>query len=412
MSQKEIKYYDTIKKLSEGYIKAKDAAQMLNLSIRHVKRLKKKIKDGMSAFVHKSRGKASKRKLKGKERQNIVDLLKEKYKDFGPTFASEKLAEINNINRDPKTIRKIMMEENLWKSRKKKETEHRCWRQRKASHGEMEQYDGSYHEWFEDRAPKCCLLAAIDDAQGIITKAKFDEHEGVIPTFNFWKKYVEEKGKPFSIYVDKFSTYSINHKLAKENGDTLTQFERAMQELGIDVIKAGSPQAKGRVERLFETLQDRLVKELRLNNISSIKDANEFLKNKFIPEFNIKFGVESRLNIDMHKDLTCEEKDKLDSIFSRKYKRKVGNDFTMAYNKKWYQLENNQPVTVCKKDTVIVEERIAGGIFFQLKNQYLFYKELPKRPEKLSKITPWILVKKPNIPSPNHPWRKYNFVKK
>jgi len=138
----------------------------------------------------------------------------------------------------------------------------------------MLQYDGSYEYWFEDRNKKYCLLASIDDSTSKVW-AKFDEHEGVKPTFSFWREYIEENGKPYSIYVDKFSTYSMNHKIAKENPDTLTQFERAMKELNIAVIHAHSPQAKGRVENLFKTLQDRLIKELRLQNISTIDKANE-----------------------------------------------------------------------------------------------------------------------------------------
>jgi len=176
--------------------------------------------------------KESNRQIPDEEKQKIIQLLHKNYQDFTPTFATEKLEEKHKIKRDPKTIRKIMIDEKLWKPKQKKKEKHREWRQRRASYGEMIQYDGSYEYWFEDRGKKCCLLASIDDATSEVN-AIFDEHEGVFPTFNFWREYAKNKGKPYSIYVDKFSTYSMNHKLAKENDDTLTQFQRAMKELNI-----------------------------------------------------------------------------------------------------------------------------------------------------------------------------------
>ena len=286
MSQKEVSRYDIIQKAIKNEIKGIEAAEMLNLTARHIRRLKKNVaENGMQGLVHGGRGKPSKRKIADKEVEKIKKLIHKHYHDFGPTFTTEKLEENHKIKRDPKTIRVIMIEEQLWKPKKKKKFEYRAWRQRRTAFGELEQYDGSYEYWFEDRGPKCCLLAAIDDANGEITYAKFDQHEDVEPTFKFWEEYIEKNGKPHEIYVDKFSTYSMNHKVAKENMDTLTQFQRVMSELNVGVINAHSSQAKGRVERLFKTLQDRLIKELRLNNISTIKEANEFLEKVFIPKF-------------------------------------------------------------------------------------------------------------------------------
>jgi transposase-like protein len=302
-----------------------------------------------------------------------------------------------------------MITEGLWEPKRKKKEKHRAWRQRKASKGEMLQYDGSYEYWFENRGEKCCLLAGIDDADGQIW-AKFDDHEGVEPTFNYWREYIERFGKPNTIYVDKFSTYSMNHKLAKENPDTLTQFERAMKELNIGIIHAHSPQAKGRVEKLFKTLQDRLIKELRLSNISTIKEANEFLEKEFLPKFNAKFMVEPRTKANLHKKLNAQEKSRLDSIFSRQYKRVVRNDFTISHENNWYQLEKNQPVTICKRDTVIVEGRMDGSIHFRLRGKYLNYKLLPERPRKLNSDKgklQWVIAKTTAYTPPaSHPWRQ------
>ena len=279
MSQKEIKKYDIIKKLVNKELNGTETAKILDLSIRQVRRLKKKVMEkGIKGLVHGSRGRTSNRAIPDNEKTKIIKLLHKHYPDFGPLLASEKLDKRHNIQRDKSTIRTIMISEGLWKPKQKKKEKHRSWRQRKASYGELLQYDGSYEYWFEDRGEKCCLLACIDDATGKIW-AKFDKHEGVEPTFNFWREYIERNGKPYAVYVDRFSTYSMNHKLAKENPDTLTQFQRAMEMgLNVEIVHAKSAQAKGRVEVLFKTLQDRLIKELRLNNISTIKKANEFLK--------------------------------------------------------------------------------------------------------------------------------------
>lgn len=413
MSQKEASRYDIIQKAIKKEIKGIEAAQILNLTGRHIRRLKRKVeKDGLQGLVHAGRGKPSKRKIPDKEREKIKKLLQKHYSDFGPTFATEKLAEKHKIARDPKTIRAIMIEEELWKPKKKKQPEYRSWRQRRVAFGELEQYDGSYEYWFEDRGQKCCLLASIDDAKGEITHAKFDEHEGVEPTFNFWQEYLEKNGKPHEIYVDKFSTYSMNHKLAKENMDTLTQFQRAMTQLSIGVINAHSSQAKGRVERLFKTLQDRLVKELRLNKISTIAKANEFLEKTFIPSFNAKFGVVPRSMANLHKKLTQKEKDQFPAIFSRHYERTIRNDYTLSYKNSWYQLEETQAVAMRRKEVVTVEESFDKTVRFKLRGKYLNYKQLPEKPKKVTdKSIPWALVKPlPIIPAADHPWRKFQYA--
>ena|SRR3989339_836749 len=410
MSSKEVKKYDIVKKTINHELNGSEAAKLLGLSTRQVRRLKKKIKqNGIKGLIHGSRGKSGNRSMPKKERQNIVGLLHQHYHDFGPLLASEKLAERHHIKRDKSTIRSIMIAENLWQPKQKKKEIHRAWRERKASQGELIQYDGSYEFWFEDRGEKCCLLASIDDADNEVG-AKFDDHEGVKPTFDYWREYIEHKGKPYAIYVDKFSTYSMNHKLAKENFDTLTQFERATKDLNIGIIHAHSPQAKGRVERIFKTLQDRLIKELRLHNISTITEANEFLVKDFLPKFNAKFMVEARSKANLHKKLTEQEKKKLDSIFSRQYKRVVKNDFTISYNKNYYQLEKGQPMTVCKQDAVTIEERMDESIKIRLRGKYLNYTLLPEKPQKISakeKQLNWVIPKTATYTPPaNHPWRQ------
>lgn len=409
MTSEELTRYEIINNLINGKINGTEAAKMINLSVRQVKNLKAAVKKkGARGLIHGNRGRESNRKLPEEKIKEIKKVIKDKYKDFGPTLASEKLEETDKIKINHETLRQLMTEWGYWKPKPRKTNkEYRCWRPRKEYYGEMEQYDGSYHHWFENRAPECCLLASIDDATGKITKAKFDYHEGIIPTFNFWKEYTENKGKPLNIYLDRFSTYKINHKSAEDNKELMTQFQRAMKDLGINLINANSPEAKGRIERLFKTLQDRLVKELRLANISTIEEANIFLEKAFIPKFNEKFGVTAQKKGDLHKKLTELDKKNIDKIFSIQKYRVVCNDFTVRFEKKWFQLDETQPTLVRKKEKVLVEERINGDIFISLRGKYLNYTKLPRRPLKIInvKIAALTRTKSSWKPPIDHPWR-------
>jgi len=414
MSKREIERYSVIKQLRIGKINGTVAAKMMMLSIRQTKRLKKReAKHGAKGLIHGSRGKTSHNKIGKKERKKIISIIKKTYPDFTPTFAAEKLSENHGIKHNRKTIEAIMIEDGFWKKKPaKKKDVHRAWRERKATYGEMEQFDGSYHDWFERRGgiSELCLLASIDDAEGKITHARFDHSEGVYPVFGFWQEYLLRQGKPLSVYLDKFSTYHMNMGLAKDNSDTKTQFGRAMEnDLKITVITAHSPEAKGRIERLFQTLQDRLVKELRLHKISDIDKANEFLLKVFIPDFNKRFAVSARSKGDSHRPLSKLEENSLSAIFCRHEKRIVGNDFTIAYKNNWFQLTKNQPVTVMKKNSVIIEEQADETIKIRLRGKYLNYIVLPDRPKKaLTKKQPWVLAASnrfSNKPSVDHPWR-------
>ena len=391
MSKRELDRYQIILRLLRREINNPQSAELLKLSVRHVKRLKQAVKQsGPQALVHGNRGKRSNHSIPKSERTKIIKLIKQHYPDFGPTLAQEKLSEQHKLNRDVKTIRAIMIKEQLWKPKVKKQSTHRVWRQRRACLGEMQQFDGSYEYWFEDRAAECCLLAAIDDATGTITRAQFGADEGVYSVFSFWQGYLLHLGKPRSIYLDKFSTYKMNPKFSQENHELKTQFERVLHKLHIEPITAHSPEAKGRVERLFKTLQDRLIKELRLNNISTIPKANHFLEHKFLPWFNAKFGVSAQNQTNLHQALTAKEQTQLPAIFSKQYTRTVQNDFTVSFNNQWYQLTKDQPVTVCKQDKVIVEERLDDTIKIRLRGRYLNYRIILKRLPKTKE--PWVLA--------------------
>lgn len=399
LTDRELRRLDIINRLIRKQINGTQASQLLNLSVRQVRRLKTDVlQNGPKAIAHANRGKASHNCLSKDKRNLIVFLIKEQYYDFGPTLAAEKLAERHNICHDPNTIKAIMVAEKLWTPRRKRTSafkQHRAWRLRRSNYGELVQFDGSYEHWFEGRhnTGEVCLLAAIDDATSRV-EAKFDQHEGVFPIFAFWREYLLNTGKPISIYLDKFSTYKMNQKVAIENHDLKTQFQRAMTELHIEPIFANSPQAKGRVERLFGTLQDRLIKELRLQNISDIETANKFLKEKFIPDFNRRFAVEPRHRANLHKPLLEKEKNRINSILSKQTLRTVQNDFTVSFNNQWHQILPNQPATVCKRDEIIVEEQLDGTIHFRLRDKYLNTKPIPKFAERVyrQKQQPWVIA--------------------
>jgi hypothetical protein len=419
MTSRSLTRYEVIKKLLDGYINGTEASKQLSLSVRHIKRLKVSVYDnGASALIHGNRGKQSNRHLDTKVEKRALDLIKQHYADFAPTLATEKLKEQHNIVLSIETVRKRMIKEKLWKPKERKQNkQYHHWRPRKEHEGEMQQFDGSYHRWFEERGGESCLLAAIDDATGKITHAMFADNEGVDNVFRFWKAYAEDVGKPVSIYLDKFSTYKINHPSAVDNSELLTQFQRAAQELDIRLITAHSPQAKGRIERLFATLQDRLVKELRLRGISDKETANHFLTETFIPWFNERFGVTPAKRGDAHRQLNDHERGELDAIFSVQSLRQVGNDFTIRFKNQWLQLAEKQPVIVCKKDDVLVEERLDGSIHLRSlrRGKYLLYHTLPERPERVVK-TPVLSTttgtKSLWIPPARHPWRQPFLTKK
>lgn len=408
MTEKELFRYETITKLINSEINGTDASKLIGVSIRHIKRLKRiVIKNGASGLIHKNRGKQSNRKINDNKLEKIKKYIKEKYYDFGPTLAAEKLDEDDGIKLSKETARNIMVEMNLWKTKPRKQSKNKhSWRPRKDNFGEMEQFDGSYHIWFGNE--ESCLLLSVDDATGKITHAKFDINESKKAVFKFWLEYFEKNGLPLSIYLDKFSTYKVNHKNAVDDKDMITQFERAMNQVGIKPITAHSPEAKGRVERMFETLQDRLVKELRLAGITTIEKANEFLKT-YLPKFNAKFSVIPNRKVNLHKKLSKQVKEKLPQVFSIQETRKVNNDYTIMFKNQFFQLEQKQPTTVYKKDTVIIEEHLNDEIKICLGNHYLDYKALAERPKKIIdlKLTA-ITVKKQTAYKPliNHPWRK------
>jgi transposase len=416
LTMKEAGRHEIAQRLIHGRITEEEARKLLGLkSVRQVRRIKNRVKkEGAKGLAHRGRGRPGNRKLSEDFTDKVMTIVKEKYGDFKPTFTAEKLRENHNMTISKETLRRLMAKEGLWKPKSRKQHGGRhVWRARKENYGEMQQFDGSYHLWLEDRGEEACLLLAIDDATGRVTKAKFDKNEGTIAVFGFWLEYFDENGLPVSIYLDKFSTYKINHPAAADDKDLLTQFQRAMDQVGVKPISAHSPEAKGRVERVFQTLQDRLVKELRLAGVSTIGEANEFLKT-YIPKFNAQFAVAPAAQADLHRGVSKELKAKLPQIFSIQSQRKVNGDYTVLFKNKFFQLSEKQPVTVYKKDTVTVEVHLDGGIRISHKNRYLEYQELPKRPEKMINILVPALTayKSGYVPPAGHPWRGNKYLNK
>lgn len=421
MTQKEARRYEIIQDLIAGKIDGTEASKKINLSVRQIKRIKARVKkEKIKGIIHGNRGKRSNRQIDDKIVKKVKELLHEKYHDFNPLLAQEHLRDDDGIGVSKETVRVWMIDEKLWKPKKKSDARRFFWRERKDNYGEMEQFDGSYHNWFEGRNEKDlgleqCLLVSVDDADGSITMARFERDEGVEAVFRFWQGYFEEKGLPLSIYLDKFSTYKVNHKNAVDNKDLMTQFERAMKQLDVRVIHANTPQAKGRVEKMNGTLQRRLVKELRLNNIRTLTDANKFLKDVFIPKFNKQFAVVPKKKADLHRRLNGKQTAELPKIFSIQSDRRVNNDYTVRFKNSYYQLAKTQPTTVYKKDWVIIEERLNGEIKISLRDKYLTYTKLQERPKKEIRINLPALTRtipggwKPPI---NHPWRNQFLINK
>ncbi len=413
MTNKESQRYEIINNLINNKINGTQAFRQLNLSVRQTKRLKAKVnRKGIQGIIHKSRGKESNRKLDEKLKKKIIKTIKENYSDFSSQLTYEKLNEVHEIKISYTSTRRIRINEGLSTVKKRKQNKkYFSQRERKEHYGELVQFDGSYHDWLENEEEQCLLLA-VDDATSEITP-ELDKNEGIQAVFNFWKEYVQEKGRPLAIYLDKFSTYKVNHKNATDNQEFKTQFQRAMKELDIQVIFANTPQAKGRVERMNETLQDRMIKEMRLAKINSIEQADEFIKEKFTPEFNKKFNVPAKKKGDLHRKLTKQEKDKLNNIFSIKSTRKIRNDFVVQYKNRYFQLNEIQPTTVYKKDEVIIEEHLDDSIHISKKDKYLSFKELPHKPKKENELKlPAITKRKSDYTPPaDHPWRSYQFKK-
>jgi len=412
MSKKELNRLPVIESVVSRKMTQVEAANCLSISDRQIRRIAINFsKFGPAGLIHHLRGRPSNHRLPSELKNHAVNLVREKYSDFGPTLAAEKLEEIDGLKIGKNVLRLEMIKAGIWQEKKRK-AKHREWRERKEHFGELVQFDGSHHDWFEGRGEKTVLLASRDDANNYVS-ARFYHFEGTMPVFDFWQRYIENFGKPKAIYLDNHGTYKVNQKVALDE-ELLTQFGRACEELNIELVYAKSPQAKGRVENLFGTLQDRLVKELRLQSISTIKKANTFLETEFLPKFNQRFQKQAKRKANFHQPLTI--KDDLLKSFSIKSERLINNDFTISFKNHWYQLDKVQPKLVLPRSKVIIEERLDGNLVMEQDGKTLNFKQINKEKTKQpEKPRVFALTSNPNIhypqmarvPAANHPWRRY-----
>jgi len=352
MTREEIQRYQFIRKVLEREINQQEASEVLRLSDRQIRRIVKRVTvEGEAGVVHRSRGRAGNRSIKQSFREKILKLYRNCYEGFGPTLASEKLLERDGLKVNDETLRLWLVKEALWQAKPRRVRKSLSWRERKSHLGEMVQLDGSHHDWLEQRGPKLVLMGYIDDATGRFY-GKFYGYEGTMPAMDSLKGYIKRYGIPKSIYLDRHSTYKNNKTYAYtdwpfRDKEELTQFGRACKQLGIELIYANSPQAKGRIERVFGTHQDRLTKELRLAKASVCKEANTVLE-RYQDSFNGKFQVAARRKGDLHRP--ADKRIKLDDILSFQTRRSLRNDRTVLHNKRWYQVLNRtraHDVTVC-----------------------------------------------------------------
>jgi transposase len=399
MSVKETKRLPVIVSIISKQLRQIDGAKLLEISARQIRRLIKRVKqEGARGLVHRSRGRRSNREIARATKERVLRLCREVYTGFGPTLASEKLLERDGIRISPETLRLWLVEAKI-SYEQRKGRPHRRWRERKRCYGEMVQIDGSQHDWLEGRGPRIVLMGYIDDATGRAF-GRFYGYEGTLPAFDSFKRYARRYGLPQSVYSDKHTTYRSTGKPTVDdelkNRRPRSQFERAMGDLGVRAIHANSPQAKGRIERLFRTFQDRLIKEMRLEKVESLDGANRFL-GRYLPSYNRRFNVAAAGAGDVHRAVS-EETD-LEAILCIRKERVLRNDYTVMYGGRWYQIDE-----AIGGKKVTVEEGWGGKLRIRYQGRMLRYRSiLPHKPQPIPKIR-W--PRSSAHPQPrNHPWR-------
>ncbi len=400
MSVKEAKRLHFVRQAIEKRITQVEAAQMIGVSLRQAQRIVTRVREeGDVGISHRARGKEPNNRIFPKVKDRVLSLCRGTYYELGPTHVREKLREKEHIQVSVETLRTWFLEEGL-PYRKRKKRPHRQWRERKAHRGEMVQMDGSHHDWFEGRGPACVLMGYVDDATGRVY-GRFYEYEGTIPAMDSFKRYIRQYGLPQSVYLDRHSTYKsmASQTIEEELGDIrpMSHFEKSLAELGVEVIHAYSPQAKGRIERLFGTFQDRVVKEMRLAGVTSIAEGNAFL-GSYLPEYNRMFAKEAAKKSDLHRPVV--NKRALDTILSIRTERALRNDFTVSHDKKLYQIRNN-----IRAKKVTVEERTDGSMRILHNGLRLQFKEIQMRPQKEKPTITRSRVIRGRRQSMTHPWK-------
>ena len=402
MSAKERKRLVVLAEVKAGKLTLVAAAQVLQLSYRQMKRVWKRFQaQGDAGLIHRSRGRPGARATPRATRTKVLARYRERYPDFGPTLAAEHLAK-DGWEVDHETLRRLLIAEGLWKPGRPRQ-KHRQWRERKACFGQMVQLDGSHHDWFEGRRPKAVLMVLVDDATKRM-KARFSEEETTHASYDVFEAWVQQRGVPQSIYADRDSIYrcerapTVAEQIAGE--EPRTQFGRAMAQLGVELILANSPQAKGRVERCNGVLQDRLIKEMRLQGISDLQAANEYLEREFLPDYNRRFSIEPASPADVHQTKPRH----LDEILSWEEERVVRKDWTISWANRFFQIDSEHENLGLAGRGVLVRLLRSGTVQLLSEGRKLKWKELPTKPKAPPaaprRVGRTRLVK----PAAGHPW--------
>jgi hypothetical protein len=404
MSGKERKRMVVLAEVKQGKLSVAAAGRLMGVCYRQAKRVWHRFKQaGDSGLAHRSRGKPGPRRKTETLRRQVLARYLERYPDFGPTLAAEKLHG-EGLVVDHETLRRWLMAKGLWSSGRKRQ-QHRSWRERRECFGQMVQLDGSHHDWFEGRRDKAVLMVMVDDATNR-TGARFSEEETTRASYDVLEVWVRKNGVPGSLYVDRDSIYRCERAAAVveqiAGQEPRTQFGRAMEQLGVELILAHSPQAKGRVERRNGLLQDRLVKELRLAGISDLEAANEFLDKTFLPALNQRFTLAARSSVDAHRPGARN----LDEVLSWEESRVVAKDWTVAWAGRWFQIAAEHEGLSLAGRKVMVRRLRCGTVQLLYAGAKLRWKELPTRPLRVAappRRRGRIKLVKPGT---QHPWRK------
>lgn len=411
MSLREVNRLEVFEQVASKRITQVEGGRRLGLGKGQMIRLFKAYRtSGACGLISKRRGQPSNNRLSEGLKSEALALLKEHYIDFGPTFAHEKLTEVHGLQLSVESLRQLMVQSDLWKGKQRREVKVHQMRTRRSSYGELVQIDGSPHAWFEDRGPRCTLLVFVDDATGKLMQLHFEPEESTQGYFDASRKYFSQHGRPVAFYSDKHGIFRVNIKEAK-SGTGETQFGRAMRELDIQVFHANSPQAKGRVERMNGTLQDRLIKEMRLKGISDIAAANTFAPT-YIAAHNKRFSVAARSPVDAHRK-ALPDAPVLGQILCQRHIRTLTKNLEAHYNNKVYQIQiatqgyamRGAKVHVCDqqgKVTILYKQRVLSYTIFDKGHRttpIVSSKQINSRVQKHVK----------HKPSVDHPWRSRMF---
>jgi transposase len=387
MSQKELDRLEIIKQIEKKELRVDEGAGLMGISQRQTYRVLKKVREeGRKGIIHKLRGRKSNRGYPKELKKRVIGLYKAHYDDYGPTLFTEQLVENHKISVNHETIRRWLREQAITTSMRKKRP-HRRKRQRRSCFGELLQFDGSHHDWFEGRGPECCLLNAVDDSTGRVYLKFAPSENSQDVLWTLWE-YVKKYGIPRSIYTDRHSVYKAEGKL--------TDFGRAMMELDVETIYAKSAQGKGRVERVNRTLQDRLIKALRRERISTIAEANRFLQKKFIEDYNRRFAVNTDV-ADIHRKTDGYD---LKNIFCYKTSRKVRNDYTINFMSGYIQFLRGKAPLPLPTQVVTICRWLNGQMHIYFNKQEIKFSEVTEKPGKKGYSSRPV--------SKDHPWRKMN----